>query len=267
MPLKSFPRLSQNPTQDEDHFVKEELSIVSETTESGITERRFDIVVNDETVPGLVWTPAGAKGTRPLIAFGHGGSQNKTAPNIVAMAHDYVREHGYAAVAIDGPGHGDRVTPEQASALREDDDARRAAVRRIDATTEWMTVLSAVQGLQEVGEGPVGYWGVSMGTRLGVPFVAADKRIKAAVLGLFGLFPEGTVVKEGFEAAARSIEIPIIFVFQWHDELMRREDGLKLYDAFGSKQKAMHINPGGHVDIPASERVTWKPFFTHHLGN
>jgi dienelactone hydrolase len=242
------------------------LNILAERTEGGVTERRFDLSVNGEHVPGILWTPENAIGTRPLVAFGHGGSQNKTAPNIVAMAQDLVLDLGFAAVAIDGPGHGERVSPEQAKALRENNDARRAAVRKIDSTTEWMTVLDNVQELDDVGAGPVGYWGVSMGTRLGVPFVAADKRVKAAVLGLFGLFPEGTVVKEGFEKAARSIEIPLIFVFQWNDELMKREDGLKLYDAFSSKEKAMHINPGGHVDIPASERATWKPFFRHHLG-
>lgn len=243
-----------------------ELKFISESTDGGVTERRFDIVVGDETVPGLLWTPEGATGTRPLMMFGHGGSQNKRVANILAMAEDYVRTCNYAAVAIDGPGHGDRVTPEQAEALRSDNDARRAAVRAVDTTPEWMAVLSAVQDLEYVGKGPVGYWGVSMGTRVGVPFVAADRRIDAAVLGLFGLFEEGTLVKEGFAAAARSIEVPLIFVFQWDDTLMRRDDGLKLFDAFGSKRKAMHINPGGHVDIPNSERATWKPFFVHHLG-
>lgn len=181
------------------------------------------------------------------------------------MAHDYVWDCGYAAVAIDGPGHGDRITPEQAEAIKKDSNARWKALRQIDTTTEWMTVITAVQALANVGDSPVGYWCVSMGTRQGVPLVATDQRIKAAVLGLFGLFTEGNIVKEGFEEKARSIEIPLIFVSQWHDELMKRGDGLKLYDAFGSKQKTMYINPGGHVAIPPSERSAWKAFFRHHL--
>ena len=66
-----------------------------------------------------------------------------------------------------------------------------------------------------------------MGCRLGVPFVAADKRVTAAIVGLFGLFPEGpgTSVKEGFATAAKSITVPLLFVFQWDDQLMSREDG------------------------------------------
>ena len=105
-----------------------------------------------------------------------------------------------------------------------------------------------------------------MGTRNGLPFVANDDRVDAAILGLFGLFPEGTIVKEGFEEAARSIDIPLLFVFQWDDTLMSREDGLNLFDVIGSKEKAMHINPGGHVGIPVSESETWKPFFVRNLG-
>ena len=105
-----------------------------------------------------------------------------------------------------------------------------------------------------------------MGTRIGVPLAAAKPRIKAAVLGLFGLFPEGRAVMEGFAASARSIQVPLIVVFQWDDRLMTRQSGLDLFDAFASKEKAMHINPGSHVAIPTPETATWKPFFIRHLG-
>jgi hypothetical protein len=38
-----------------------------------------------------------------------------------------------------------------------------------------------------------------------------------------------------------------------------------LFNAFGSSDKSMHINPGGHTEIPASESATWDDFFQHHL--
>jgi hypothetical protein len=28
----------------------------------------------------------------------------------------------------------------------------------------------------------------------------------------------------------------------------------------------MHINPGGHMDIPNFERTDWEAFYTRHLG-
>ena len=133
-------------------------------------------------------------------------------------------------------------------------------------TAEWQAVITEVQKLGYVGEGPIGYWGVSMGTRFGVPLVAKEPRIRAAILGLFGLFDEGLTEESGFGQAAASITVPLMFVYQSSDELMKLENGIRLYDAFGSKEKSMHINPGGHTGIPVSERETWKPFFVNHLG-
>jgi hypothetical protein len=133
-------------------------------------------------------------------------------------------------------------------------------------TAEWMATIDAVQKLDYVGKGPIAYWGVSMGTRFGVPLVANDSRIVAAVLGLFGLFEEGTAVPKGWADDARKIKVPLIFVFQRNDQLMTLQNGIDLYDAFGSSDKVMHINPGGHTGIPVSEQETWKPFFVNHLG-
>jgi len=50
------------------------------------------------------------------------------------------------------------------------------------------------------------------------------------------------------------------------DAVATREQGVALFDAFGSVQKTMHINPGGHMDIPDYEGASWERFFTRHLG-
>jgi hypothetical protein len=101
-----------------------------------------------------------------------------------------------------------------------------------------------------------------MGTAIGVPFVATEPRIKCAVLGLAGLRPGA----EAFEAAAKAIAIPVEFVFQWEDAVAPREHGLALFNAFASKEKTMHINPGAHVEIPNFEVASWQSFFARHLG-
>lgn len=233
------------------------LQIVSETVEAGIKETRFNIDVDGVVVPGILWTPEGAGGTRPLMVFGHGGRQHKRVSNILRMARDFVSNEHYAALAIDGYGHGDREPATEPA---------DGSPRGENMTAETMAAIDAVQQLADVGSGPVGYWGVSMGTRFGVPLIAADPRIKAALLGLFGLFPEGTTVPVGWGDDARSITIPLTFVFQRSDTLMTLQSGIDLFDAFGSTDKTMHINPGGHVAIPVSERQKWKSFFVQHLG-
>jgi dienelactone hydrolase len=248
----------------------------SEVSEMGVTERGFEIEVADERVPGIIWSPTNAEGPRPLILVGHGGTQHKRNEGVLARARSLVRHVGYAVVAIDAPGHGDRTTPEEAARARANLEARIAgrvqerppvdmemmARRSAQAVPEWKATLDAAQQLPYVGDGPVGYWGVSMGTAIGAPFVASEPRIKAAVLGLAGLRPGS----EGLEKAARSITVPLLFVFQWHDELVSREAGLTLFDTFASKEKTMHINPGGHVQIPLFERESYERFFVRHLG-
>lgn len=181
------------------------------------------------------------------------------------------RHQGYASVAIDAPAHGDRVTPEQAAAARAaranraggmtTEMFREMAIRNARAVGEWKATLDGVQQLPYVGVGPVGYWGVSMGTAIGVPFLAEEPRVGAAVLGLAG------VHTDEFEKAARAATIPLMFMCQWNDEVAPRDASLKLFDAFGSAEKTMHANPGGHMGIPAFERDMWEQFYVRHLGS
>lgn len=246
------------------------MQFTSEVTEMGVTERGFDLQVNGDRVPGVVWAPEGAKGPRPVILMGHGGTQHKRTEGILARARAMARHHSYATVAIDAPGHGDRITKEEAAAARQARVAGGAgmtaerfsemAARNAKAIPEWKATLDAIETLDFIGKGPVGYWGVSMGTAIGVPFLAAEARVQAAVLGLAGIHTGE------FEAAARKITIPLMFMCQWNDEIAPREASLALYDAFGSSEKSMHANPGGHMGIPAFEREQWEQFYLRHLG-
>ncbi|HEY3749832.1 MAG TPA: alpha/beta hydrolase [Pseudonocardiaceae bacterium] len=248
------------------------MRVTAEHTEKDVTERDFELEVAGERVPGVLWAPADATGPRPLVLMGHGGSQHKRVDTHLARARHYVRALGFAVAAIDAPDHGDRVTPEQAAEfarnVREriaqrrpmsEDVARQMAERASKAVAEWQATLDALQELDIIGgDGPVGYWGVSMGTAIGVPFVAAEPRITAAVFGLAGLHP-------AMAEAAQRITIPVEFVFQWDDEIAGRDAGIALFDAFGSTEKSMHVNPGGHLGIPMFERDSWERFFVRHL--
>jgi dienelactone hydrolase len=128
--------------------------------------------------------------------------------------------------------------------------------------SDWTTTRRELQELDEIGEGPLGYWGLSMGTAFGVPFVASKPRVRCAVLGLFGLRPGA----EAMAQLAAKITIPLLFMFQLNDELMTPEQGIALFTAFGSKVKSMHINPGPHVGTPLFERDYYETFYKRHLG-
>jgi pimeloyl-ACP methyl ester carboxylesterase len=247
-------------------------------TDGGVTRRSFELSVAGERVPAVIWAPEGARGPRPLVLMGHGGSQHKKIGSLRTRAEQYARRFGYATLAIDAPGHGDRVSREEAERNMADTGARvtgqvraewtperlaRMAERTRQAVPEWNAALDAAQAFDFVGAGgPVGYWGVSMGTAIGVPFVAQQPRVACAVLGLAGLRPEAAQMAE----AAAKIAIPVEFVFQWEDAVAAREHGIALFNAFSSKEKTMHINPGGHMDIPDFEGASWERFFVRHLG-
>jgi dienelactone hydrolase len=250
-----------------------------ERSADGVTERLFELTVAGEKVPAVIWAPEGAKGARPLVCMGHGGSQHKKIGTLAARARQYAQRLGYATLAVDAPGHGDRISREQAEQLAREVGARVSGAvgsgglsaemiktmteRTQRAVPEWKAALDLAQTFDFVGSGgPVGYWGVSMGTAIGVPFVASEPRIKCAVLGLAGLRPNA----EAFEKAANAITIPLEYVFQWEDAVAPREHGIALFNAFGSKEKSMHINPGAHVEIPNFEGASWQAFFVRHLG-
>jgi dienelactone hydrolase len=234
-------------------------------TSRDVTERRFDLVVDDETVPGILWTPEDAQGPRPLVLLGHGGSQHKRAPNILAIARRIVRHLGYAAVAIDGPMHGDRIEGGHDQTLdmvnrRTRENPEETTKRFRAARHEWSRTIDAVQALDEVGVGPIGYWGLSMGTVIGLPFVASEPRIDCAVLGLMGVAP-------GAEPrSATSLQIPVLFLVQWDDELVDREWCFNLFGLIASKDKSMHVNPGKHAAVPVEEINASERFFSKHLG-
>lgn len=75
-----------------------------------------------------------------------------------------------------------------------------------------------------------------LGCGLGVAFVAAEPRVRAAVLGLGGVLASA-------EAAAR-ITTPVEFLVQWDDERV----------------------PGRHGQPPAFELGSSLRFFARHLG-
>jgi dienelactone hydrolase len=249
------------------------MDIVSETVKYGVVERRFDLKVADETVPGVVWVPEGASGPRPKVLFGHGGSQHKKVAHIPSFAKR-LAAHGWASVAIDAPGHGDRVSEEEkqlspteravlARQRLRDLTGEELKQRSAMAVAEWRATLDAVEALDDVGVGPTGYWGVSMGTIFGVPLLAEEPRITCAVLGLMGL---GVGGGRKFETNANAIEIPLQFILQWGDELVSPDRGIALYEAFGSNEKMLIANPGPHAAVPPFVFPVNEEFFQRHLS-
>ncbi|MEU8082189.1 alpha/beta fold hydrolase [Micromonospora sp. NPDC049101] len=244
------------------------MRFTSETIANGVSERRFTL----GDIPGVLWSPAGAASGRPLVLLAHGGGNHKLVSGLVARAHRFVTAHGFAVAAVDAPGHGDRSGTELTERFRVGIRERIAAGEPIDSqllrhsaelarqsVPEWRTVLDALQQLDVVGRGgPVGFWGLSLGSAIGVPLVAAEPRIVAAVFGLVG--------RETLAEAAARITVPVEFLLQWDDKLVPRDSAVALFDAFASPEKTLHANAGPHTGVPAFERESSERFLARHLA-
>jgi hypothetical protein len=235
--------------------------------DDGVLEREFPL----GEIPGVLWTPASASTSAPapLILLGHPGGLHRMYPRLAARARHSAVE-GFASATIELPGSGDRpplaVTQQARADLHraleanepvDDEIIDRLVLPLVDnAVPEWRAALDALLSLPEIG-GPVGYSGgvISIGIRLAV----VEPRIVAA--GLFaGSFVPRTMVEE-----ARQVSIPLHVLLQWDDEENDRQMALDLFDAFGSKEKSLHANMGGHTGVPQFAGADAAAFFARHL--
>jgi dienelactone hydrolase len=225
-------------------------------------------------VPAVLWEPdpSGPGDERgqesvPLVCVGHGGSGHKRQDFVVDLAHSFVRRHGCRVLAVDGPVHGERRAtgdaPPQMVLLQFAQRWQQDPAMTDEMVADWRAAIDAVQALDDVGPGPVGWWGLSLGTILGLPLVAEEPRIEAAVLGLMGL---SGPTRDRLEEAAASLRCPVLFFVQWHDELFPRDRAFALFDAISSPDRRLHAHPGGHGEVPTEALRASITFLTDRLG-
>lgn len=234
----------------------------------GVREQPFTVGRRGDTIPGIIWTPEDTSQPVPLVLMGHGGHSEKRNAAGLAMARKLVRHHGLAVAAIDAIDHGERGPiqgenhPAYVDLWKKPDTFDRM-------TADWRAVLDALIALPGIDGARVGYWGLSMGTMLGVPLVAAEPRIRAAVLGLCG-FEGPSAIRGRFgdrhRADAPNITCPVMFFVQWDDERFDRDGAFELFDLLGSKDKRLHAHPGKHGEFPLEGGEASRQFLAGRLG-
>ena len=247
------------------------MHVISERVlDGGIVEREFTVAVAE--VPGILWTPPAATPSAPvpLILLGHPGGLPRMHPRLEARAR-HSAELGFATVAIELPGSGQRPTiaaleearAELRQAILAGEQPREDVVDRLvlplvrQAVPEWQEVLDEVLARPEVRE-PVG---VSGGvTAIGVRLALVEPRIVAAGLFAGSYIPTATIEE------ARRVTIPLHVLLQWDDHDNDRQMALDLFDAFGSEEKTLQANLGGHTGIPAFAAEDAGRFFLRHLS-
>ncbi|GHS88729.1 hypothetical protein AGMMS50218_13250 [Actinomycetota bacterium] len=232
--------------------------------DDGVLEREFTLA----DIPGILWTPTPSSAPAPLVLMGHPGGLRAMYPRLLGRARQSAAD-GFATATIELPGSGDRPRSPDAEQARADLRRALTAEEPVDeivnrlvlplveqAVPEWQTVLDALLDLPEIG-GPVGYSGGV--TAIGVRLAVVEPRIVAA--GLFA----GSFVPRAMLDEARRVTIPLHVLLQWDDAGNDRQAALDLFDAFGSREKTLQANLGGHTGVPPYAGEDAARFFARHL--
>lgn len=243
------------------------MQFTSEERVDDVVERNFTI----GEIPGILWMPESAvrSAPAPLILMGHPGGLSTMRPRLTARARQAAAD-GFASATIELPGGGERPSISELDEARSD--LRRAvasgdpvSAEVIDrlilplveiAVPEWQSTLDALLALPQI-VGPVGFSGgvISIASRLAV----VEPRIAAAVL-YAGSFVPRAIIED-----ARQVTIPLFVLLQWDDEGNDRQASLDLFDAFGSTEKALYANMGGHTGVPERAGEEAGRFFARTL--
>jgi pimeloyl-ACP methyl ester carboxylesterase len=233
----------------------------TEAAQNGMLERDFSLVssTSNSTIPGVYRSPIDGPADR-LVLLGHGGTRDKRVDYLVQVAQ-LLAQRGIASLAIDGPGHGDRATFEFTGHPEEFATAWNGGGGTDGVLADWRDSLDFVES--ELGVRPTGWWGLSMGTMMGLPVSATEERIRCAVLGLMGTWGPN---RSDLERLAPELDCPIRFLVQWDDEVVPKDRALELFGLIGTRKKTLHANPGIHIAVPQFEVIGSVDYLDHHLS-
>ncbi|SMC69988.1 alpha/beta hydrolase [Polynucleobacter kasalickyi] len=228
----------------------------------------FQLEVNHRKVPFSLWMPEkslkDSNALVPLVLVGHGGSGHKKSQLVLDIAQILVGQYQIAVAAIDGPVHGDRreVFNDGPIVRQEFRDLWQSGTSIDTMLEDWQAAIDHLLKQPNIDSSKIAWYGISMGTAYGLPLVAADARIKASALGMWGTCrtPNERLIQD-----AKKMNTPVLFQTKLDDEIFTKEGQQELFNFIASEQKELRSYPGGHTDPKTTQLEDIVAFLTSQL--
>jgi dipeptidyl aminopeptidase/acylaminoacyl peptidase len=238
---------------------------VSVAEADGVRVERFTFQsTHGQQVPAVLYQPLGGPARPPVVLVGHGAGSSKDDP-VMRPLFEHWAQAGIACLSIDSPFHGERaerVIDPTALLMRPFSGLHFVVQNAVDL----MHAVDWVETRKDLDASRLGYVGFSMGTILGVQFVAMEQRVRAAVfaLGGAGLLhyfaaqapvenrSDHNMVAEACDPMHYAPLIaprPVLMVNGLKDEIIPPVLGHVLYNSLREPRRAIWYE-GGHGEIP-----------------
>jgi uncharacterized protein len=248
----------------------DDLAVAERALDAAEGQRRVHFTITSthgQRVPGILTTPVDGA-PYPLVVMQHGAGSHKDDVYIAQPAEYWAGTEGWAVLSTDAPYHGERALFASVYAWRD---------HAVQTVQDLMRALDYASTRPELDMNRVAYIGFSMGTILGVAFVALDQRIKTAVFTIGGSM-SGTRLerfggddgnREQLRGVATLIDPaayaplvsprPVLMINGRKDEVVPAEAGERLFAAFG-EPKRIEWYDGGHFGMTGSQFKTMREF-------